>query len=204
MATPSPQVQRVGLELLGVGVASFSVSLYLGYSISKPKAFIKELDAENEKAGRPKTDPSIIAPERRKELFDEIASTWDNLTYWEEFFGRIKWYRRRLISTYATGRCLEVAAGTGANLSYYDQTNVTSLTLMDFSRPMLEIARKKFDHYFDRKEFDVRFRVGSAEKINFPDNTFDTVVDTFGICSFDDPSLAISEMTRVLKRDGMG
>lgn len=41
-----------------------------------------------------------------------------------------------------------------------------------------------------------------AEKLPFPTNSFDTVVDMFGLCSFDDPVQALSEMSRVCKPDG--
>lgn len=41
-----------------------------------------------------------------------------------------------------------------------------------------------------------------TEKLPFPDNSFDTVVDMFGLCSFDDPVKAIVEMSRVCKPDG--
>lgn len=44
--------------------------------------------------------------------------------------------------------------------------------------------------------------VCSSESIPFPDNSFDTVVDVFGLCSFDDPVVALREMSRVCKPDG--
>jgi ubiquinone/menaquinone biosynthesis C-methylase UbiE len=41
-----------------------------------------------------------------------------------------------------------------------------------------------------------------AEKLPFPNNSFDTVVDMFGLCSFDDPVKALLEMSRVCKPEG--
>lgn len=41
-----------------------------------------------------------------------------------------------------------------------------------------------------------------AEKLPFPTNSFDTVVDMFGLCSFDDPVKALLEMSRVCKPEG--
>ncbi len=41
-----------------------------------------------------------------------------------------------------------------------------------------------------------------AEHLPFADNTFDTVVDMFGVCSFDNPVVALREMSRVCKPDG--
>lgn len=48
-----------------------------------------------------------------------------------------------------------------------------------------------------RCDWDVR-----AESLPYADETFDTVVDTFGLCSFYDPVKALQEMARVCKRDG--
>eukprot|EP00758_Cryptobia_borreli_P002868 Tbor_TRINITY_DN3354_c0_g1::TRINITY_DN3354_c0_g1_i1::g.23420::m.23420 len=41
-----------------------------------------------------------------------------------------------------------------------------------------------------------------AENLPFQSNTFDTVVDVFGLCSFEDPVAALGEMSRVCKPNG--
>ncbi|TDH69948.1 hypothetical protein CCR75_007565 [Bremia lactucae] len=43
-------------------------------------------------------------------------------------------------------------------------------------------------------------QVMSAENLVFNDDQFDTVVDTFGLCSMDDPAHALKEMQRVCKK----
>ncbi|KAG5482021.1 hypothetical protein LSCM1_05735 [Leishmania martiniquensis] len=42
----------------------------------------------------------------------------------------------------------------------------------------------------------------AAEQLPFPNNSFDTVVDMFGLCSFDDPVRALRELSRVCKPGG--
>jgi len=45
-------------------------------------------------------------------------------------------------------------------------------------------------------------RVADAQKLPFEDGVFDTVVDTFGICSLENPLEALREMRRVCKHGG--
>ncbi|KAG0019200.1 hypothetical protein BGZ81_009879 [Podila clonocystis] len=48
----------------------------------------------------------------------------------------------------------------------------------------------------------LRFKTMNAAAIPYPDQSFDTVVDTFGLCSFEEPVLVLMEMKRVLKPGG--
>jgi len=45
-------------------------------------------------------------------------------------------------------------------------------------------------------------RVMDARKLDFNENSFDTVIDTFGLCSTGDPIAVLHEMQRVCKPDG--
>ncbi|KAG0348926.1 hypothetical protein BG004_003643 [Podila humilis] len=51
-------------------------------------------------------------------------------------------------------------------------------------------------------ETHLRFQTMNAAAIPYPDGSFDTVVDTFGLCSFEDPVKVLKEMKRVLKPGG--
>lgn len=133
-----------------------------------------------------------------KETFDELAKKWDVLVRSDEFMAGIGRHRRKLIQR-AQGEVLEVAVGSGRNFSYYNGGKVTGITAVDFSRAMLEVAdgkRKEIEH------IPLRLKLASTHKLDFEDNSFDTVVDTFGICSFEQPVQALQEMRRVLKEDG--
>jgi len=44
---------------------------------------------------------------------------------------------------------------------------------------------------------DVTFGEMDVNRMSFPNRTFDTVCDTFGLCSFEDPQQALREMERV-------
>jgi ubiquinone/menaquinone biosynthesis C-methylase UbiE len=52
-----------------------------------------------------------------------------------------------------------------------------------------------------RKHPDSRpaeFILMDGHTLHFDDNTFDTVVDTFGLCSFEEPEKVLEEMQRVV------
>lgn len=51
-------------------------------------------------------------------------------------------------------------------------------------------------------ETEIRFKTLNAAAIPYPDQSFDTVVDTFGLCSFEDPVQVLKEMKRVLRASG--
>ncbi|KAG0249715.1 hypothetical protein BG011_009004 [Mortierella polycephala] len=51
-------------------------------------------------------------------------------------------------------------------------------------------------------ETEIRFKTMNAAAIPYPDQSFDTVVDTFGLCSFENPVQVLTEMKRVLRPGG--
>ncbi|KAF9577219.1 hypothetical protein BGW38_007720, partial [Lunasporangiospora selenospora] len=51
-------------------------------------------------------------------------------------------------------------------------------------------------------ETQLRFQTMNAAAMPYEDDSFDTVIDTFGLCSFEDPIKVLEEMKRVLKPGG--
>lgn len=97
----------------------------------------------------------------------------------------------------AEGQVLEVAVGTGLNLAHYPPA--VALTGIDLSQAMLTLAR-------DRSAAmgrEITLQAGDAERLAFPDSSFDTVVCTFGLCAIPDARQAIAEMVRVLRPGGL-
>ena len=96
----------------------------------------------------------------------------------------------------AAGDVLEVAVGTGRNLPFYPDD--ARLTGVDWSPAMLDVARERAVVL----ERDVVLRQGDAQALEFPDESFDTVVCALGLCAIPDYRRAISEMVRVLRPGG--
>ena len=65
---------------------------------------------------------------------------------------------------------------------------------LDPNEEMLAVAR--------RKNAAIEWRVGRAESVPFPNETFDAVVSQFGLMFFEDPRAALREMMRVMRPGG--
>jgi len=105
-------------------------------------------------------------------------------------------YRREVVAA-AIGRVLEVGVGSGLNFPLYDK-QVEIVFGIDPSPRLLAIARRRAAAAGIRAEF----LQGSATAIPLADNTVDTVVMTWTLCSIADPLAALREMRRVLKPGG--
>jgi ubiquinone/menaquinone biosynthesis C-methylase UbiE len=104
---------------------------------------------------------------------------------------------REWVCSQAHGDVLEIAAGTGRNLRHYPPS--VRLTAIELSPEMLEIARQEAGALGR----DADLRVGDAQALEFPDDTFDTVVCTLGLCTIPDDRAAVREAKRVLRPGGL-
>jgi ubiquinone/menaquinone biosynthesis C-methylase UbiE len=102
---------------------------------------------------------------------------------------------RQLMLAHATGRVLEVGAGTGANLGFYPVG--CQLTLTDPIGDNLRIALNKAPP--GSRLCIVR---SSGEELPFASQSFDTVVATLTLCSVARPQAALQEVARVLQPGG--
>ncbi len=110
-----------------------------------------------------------------------------------EFFGRI---RREMLAG-ATGRVVEIGSGTGANLEHYPRT-IDELVCTEPEEPMARRLREKAA----RSALPVRVVEAPAERLPFDDDSFDTAVCTFVLCTVGDPPGALAELRRVLRPGG--
>jgi len=104
--------------------------------------------------------------------------------------------RQTLIAD-ATGRVLEIGAGTGANLPHYNGS-IESLVVTEPEAPMLRrLQRAAREHAPNAQVLRA-----PAEDIPFEDDSFDTVVSTLVLCGVDDQPRALREARRVLRPGG--
>jgi ubiquinone/menaquinone biosynthesis C-methylase UbiE len=139
--------------------------------------------------------PQPDGQERLRRYWDKHAPSYDKQM---GVFDRYLFADSRdWICTKATSTTLEVAVGTGLNLTYYP--NDVTLTGLEWSPAMLDIARRRADELGRT----VDLVQGDAQQMQFPDATFDTVVCTFSLCAIPDDRQAVHEMTRVLRPGGL-
>jgi len=134
------------------------------------------------------------ATAKQRQVWDKSAPSYDKQI---SFFERV-WFTggRQWLAERAHGRVLEVAIGTGRNLTYYPQE--ATVTGIELSPAMLERARQRASELGRQAEL----LEGDAQALPFADNSFDTVVCALSLCSIPDPATAISEMKRVLVPGG--
>ncbi|MBL6688766.1 MAG: class I SAM-dependent methyltransferase [Pseudomonadales bacterium] len=107
----------------------------------------------------------------------------------------MKALRKKLVPL-AQGNVLEVGIGSGLNLPYYDKS--VRVTGLDPSLELQVMARE----VAAREGVAVDFLSVGGEEIPADDNSFDSVVMTWTLCTIPNPNMALSEIRRVLKPGG--
>ena len=105
--------------------------------------------------------------------------------------------RRRLVPS-ATGRVLEVGMGPALNLPHYDRDRVELVWGLEPSEGM----RRKAAGRIAVSDLDVRWLDLPGEEVPLDDNSVDTVVLTYTLCTITDWERALAQMRRVLRPGG--
>lgn len=122
------------------------------------------------------------------------AALYDELMGRTETRGMAR-FRERLAEG-LRGEVLEVGAGTGLQLPYYEAgTRVVALepdvAFRDLAAPRAQTSRA-----------EVELTAGSVEVLPFKDGRFDAVVCSLVLCSVPDVTAALAEMARVVRPGG--
>ncbi len=111
--------------------------------------------------------------------------------------GQVMKLRSQLVPL-AKGRVLEVGMGSGINLEFYNPETVEMIYGLEPSEGM----RRKALPNLKRSPIHVEWLGLPGEKIPLDDNSVDTILLTFTLCTIPDWSAALLQMKRVLKPEG--
>jgi demethylmenaquinone methyltransferase / 2-methoxy-6-polyprenyl-1,4-benzoquinol methylase len=152
------------------------------------------------------------------ELFATIAGRYDLINDIQSFGLHRIWKRRllRLAHVHPGERALDLCCGTG-DLALALAKNGADVTGLDFSEAMLQVAREKAEVQ-DLKSIRLRqgyggqevqspnpkveFLCGGAQRISFPDATFDVLTIGYGLRNLADLDAGLKDMWRVTKPGG--
>lgn len=123
--------------------------------------------------------------------YNDTAEKYDKDIDYIEWVTGIQKARKKLTQQ-AKGHVLEASVGTGRNASYYDLKHCKSVTFVDQSGPMVDIARRKWDELHPRYK-NCAFRIQSTtDPVVTPKGGFTTLLQTMGICSTPNPAATLA------------
>lgn len=106
--------------------------------------------------------------------------------------------QREKVVPQAEGDVLEIGFGSGLNLPHYDASRVRKLWALEPSAGM----RRKAGPGVGATSLDVEFIDLPGEEIPLEDQSVDTVLVTYSLCTIPDAATALEGMRRVLKPGG--
>ncbi len=106
--------------------------------------------------------------------------------------------QREKVLPLCRGDVLEIGAGSGLNFSFYNEKLVSKIYALEPDEEMLRQARCAAGLV----NLNISFLPSGAEQIELDNNSVDTVLLTYTLCSIPEPNLALMEIRRVLKENG--
>jgi methyltransferase OMS1, mitochondrial len=192
--------------LSGFFLSIYCTAVFLGWRAAWKKS--QELDFEQ--------DADVSS------RYDKIATRYDEDIDWMEKVMLLNGKRKKLCQR-AKGHVLEVSAGTGRNGKFYDlgifgeggelgrrrskDERIKSITFVDQSNQMLEICSKRWKDQHPKFRGQVEFLVADAGvkgAITPPPGRdgFDTIIQTFGLCSTTHPGEYMRTLSELLQKPG--
>ena len=133
-------------------------------------------------------------------VFSSVAPSYDIMNDLMSL-GMHRLWKKRFVETVDLKEneiILDVGSGSGDIASEILKENLsTSLYLLDLNEEMLLEGRKRL-----RKEKNIKYFIGNAEKLNFENNFFDKYTISFCLRNVTEYLLSIKEAYRVLKPGG--
>ncbi len=139
-------------------------------------------------------------PEKIQKMFNKIANKYDFLNNVISF-GAHKFIKKITfgkLNIKKGSKILDICTGTGDIARIIKQKEPSAdVTGVDFSSSMLEFANEKYE------DENIKFICEDVCNLEFEDNTFDIITSGFGLRNIENFNLAVKEVKRVLKNNGV-
>src|SRR5918993_2370940 len=184
---------KITVEQYAVGVLGLSVIRHWYRDGTFNDARVNELKEVLESGDRFPWNLEINPQERQLlEGYAEWAATYDGpnpLIAAEERV--VHPVLRRLVAPGTVA--LDAACGTGRHAAFLDSLGAVC-TGVDQSSEMLRVASAKVSR--------CRFEQGTLDRLPFDDDRFDVAIVSLALCHLTDPTGAVAELSRVVRRGG--
>jgi SAM-dependent methyltransferase len=121
---------------------------------------------------------------------DQVLPRFVNVMLGNKRFAKV----RKEACAGLTGDVIELGFGSGLNLSYLPP-EVTGVWTVDPSRVALQLAAKRME----TAPVDVHVGGLEGERLDFPDDRFDSALSTMTLCTIPGVGAALRELRRVMK-----
>jgi demethylmenaquinone methyltransferase / 2-methoxy-6-polyprenyl-1,4-benzoquinol methylase len=140
--------------------------------------------------------------EQVADMFDNIAFRYDLLNSLLSF-GTHKGWRRKCVKKLVSlkpKQILDVATGTGDFAIACIKLDPERIIGIDISEGMMKFGREKLKKLnLDER---IELKLGNAETVDFPDNSFDAITVGFGVRNFENLEKGLTNLNRVLRPGG--
>lgn len=158
------------------------------------------------------TSPELASPhtqaakhDKVRRMFAAIAGSYDLNNRLHSFWMDQRWraFAVRAVAPIPGDRVLDCACGTGDLSEAFARSVAAHVTGLDFTQEMLDIAElKRRKLATSRHPEKLTYIQGDAQKLPFPDASFNIVSIAFGIRNVAEPARALAEFFRVLTPGG--
>ena len=157
-----------------------------------------------EKKVIPYKDSSEGKKRQVEQMFDTISENYDGMNRVISLGSDVSWRKKviKLATAKNPKNILDIATGTGdLAIQFAEKISADKIIGLDLSEGMLSVARKKISGKPLSKK--IEFIQGDSEALPFDDNYFDAITVSFGIRNFENLEKGLSEILRVLRKDGI-
>ena len=106
--------------------------------------------------------------------------------------------QRQKIVPSASGVILEIGVGSGVNIPYYSNSNVKKLIGLDLQQDNWDQPYK----IAKKSNISIDLLQGDGEELPIPNNSIDTVLITYTMCTISNVQRTLAEIKRVLNSEG--